>query len=104
MVNREKTQALLFWVQVLGEPNTRSKKIRIPGLAPDKNYRIRIADPAVREDDGSGNFLSRREIENLDGILDRTFSGRTLAGAGLLMPKLTGDFRSVLMELSTDLQ
>ncbi|MCR5093516.1 MAG: alpha-galactosidase [Lachnospiraceae bacterium] len=102
VVNRDKTQALLFWVQVLGEPNTRSKKIRIPGLDPDKNYRIRIADPAVREDDQSGNFLSHREIEHMSGFLDKTLAGRTLAGAGLLMPKLSGDFRSVLLELLSE--
>ena len=102
VVSKDKTEALLTWVQVLCEPNRRSKKVRIPGLDPDRDYRIEIADPVIREDDGSGNYLHRGEIECMRGILDKPVSGRTLVAAGILLPKLRGDFRSVLLRIFSD--
>ena len=102
VVSQDKKQGLLTWVQVLSEPNTRSKKIRIPGLDSDTRYRIRLADPQIREGDVSGNFVSPGEVQNMRGFLDRILTGRTLAGAGILMPKLTGDFRSILLSFTAE--
>ncbi len=100
VVSGDKTEALLTWVQVLCEPNRRSKRIRVPGLDPDRSYRIEIADPAVQDDRWDGNALRSEEIECMQSFLNRDISGRTLAHAGILMPKLRGDFRSVLIRIA----
>ncbi|MBR4528786.1 MAG: alpha-galactosidase [Lachnospiraceae bacterium] len=98
VVEKDRSRALMTWVQVLARPAARSVRVRIPGLDPDGKYRIGIADPAVRNDDGSGNFLHEGEVHAMRAFLDRPVSGRTLAGAGILIPVLRGDFRSMLLE------
>ncbi|MCR5674332.1 MAG: alpha-galactosidase [Lachnospiraceae bacterium] len=102
VVSGDKSRALVTWVQVLCEPNVHCMRMRIPGLDPDRRYRITIASPEVREDDHTGNFLHEGELSSMRGFLNATLTGCTLAGAGLLMPMLRGDFRSVLIELQAE--
>ncbi|MCR4762930.1 MAG: alpha-galactosidase [Lachnospiraceae bacterium] len=98
VISKDKQLALVTFVQVMGEANVKSRRIRIPHLSPDARYRVTVVDPAVREHDQSGNFIGSDEIACMRSILDKPITGRTLAEAGILMPKLRGDFRSVLIE------
>ncbi|MCR5177737.1 MAG: alpha-galactosidase [Lachnospiraceae bacterium] len=100
VVSKDKTQALMTWVQVLAHTNLKSRRVRIPGLDPDREYRIEVADP--REgNDGNGNRVSPNELNCMSGFLGKTLTGATLSGAGILMPRLSGDFRSLLISFDS---
>ena len=71
VVAKDKTEALVTYVQVLGRPNCHSRRILVKGLCPEKEYRI--------------------EGE------ERTYLGSTLMQAGILVENMWGDFRSKLI-------
>ncbi|MGN0141492.1 MAG: alpha-galactosidase [Roseburia sp.] len=73
VVAKDKSEALITFVQVLNRPNYHSRRIRIPGLAPEKRYRV--------EESGA------------------VYYGDTLANAGLNITNMWGDFQSVLIHL-----
>ena len=73
IVSKDKNEALITYVQVLSTANAHSRRLRIPGLDMDSVY----------------------EIEGRDLKL----TGRTLSNAGLLMPAIKGDFKSLLIHL-----
>ncbi len=74
VVAKDKKEALITFVQVLNRPNCHSRRIRIPGLLPDMQYRI----------------------EGRDGV----YYGDTLMQAGINIPNMWGDFQSVLIHLT----
>lgn len=74
VVSKDRTEALVTYVQVLAVPNSHSTKIRIPGLNPDGVY-----------------------------MLEKTgecFTGEELAYCGFLIKDLNGDFQSRLYHFS----
>lgn len=73
VVGKEKSEALVTYVQVLNRPNAHSRRIRLAGLDPRKRYRI----------------------EGEEG----SYYGDTLMNAGLILPNLWGDFQSRLIHL-----
>ena len=73
VVNKDKTEALITFVQVLNQPNMHSIKIKLDGLDDDKVYRI-------------------------EGT-EKLYHGSTLANAGLLFERPWGDFQSKLIHL-----
>lgn len=76
VVAKDKSEALITFVQVLNRPNYHTRRIRIPGLAPEKRYRIE----------------GREE----------TYYGDTLMHVGLQIPNMWGDFQSTLLHLVED--
>ena len=72
IVEKDKSKALLFYVQVLSRANVKSRFLRLAGLDPDKRYQV-------------------------DG---KEYSGRTLMQAGLRITPEMGDFRSRTIEIS----
>lgn len=77
VVSKDKTEALVTFVQVLGRPNYHSRCIRLQGLDPKKRYSVRIG-----------------EEEN------SVYYGDTLMHAGIRIPNMWGDFQSVLLHLT----
>ena len=73
VVAKDKSEALVTFVQVMGRPNSHSRRILLKGLCPDKKYRI--------------------EGE------DRTYLGSTLMQAGVLVGNMWGDFKGKLIHL-----
>lgn len=73
VVSKDKSEALVTFVQVLGRPNQHSYRIRLAGLDVQKQYYI-------------------EEI-------GRIYWGDTLMNAGIQIPNLWGDFQSVLLHL-----
>ena len=73
VVSKDKTEALVTYVQVLNRANCHSRRIRIPGLSLEKQYRI--------------------EGEN------QIFYGETLAKAGIHIPNMWGDYQSTLLHI-----
>ncbi|MGN0431769.1 MAG: alpha-galactosidase [Lachnospiraceae bacterium] len=73
VVAKDKSEALVTFVQVMGRPNSHSRRILLKGLCPEKKYRI--------------------EGE------DRTYLGSTLMQAGILVENLWGDFKGRLVHI-----
>ncbi len=71
VVAKDRSEALVTYMQVLNRANCRSRRIRIPGLAPEKRYRI----------------------EGQEAV----YYGDTLQNAGIFAPLFRGDFQSALI-------
>lgn len=80
VVAKDKSEALVTYIQVLGRTNFHSRRIRIPGLAPDKTYVI----------ENAADWPELKQTE---------YGGDTLHYAGIQVPPLTGDFRGRLLHL-----
>lgn len=74
VVSKDRTEALVTFVQVLGRPNHKSRRVLLKGLDADKYYRI----------------------EGMDGV----YAGDTLMYAGILVEDPWGDFQSRLYHLT----
>ena len=73
VIAKDKAEALVTYVQVLGRANVHSRKIRIPGLDGTKWYRIEGGE--------------------------RLYSGEMLAHGGILISGLWGDYQSKLLHI-----
>lgn len=71
IVSKDKSQAVVFFVQVLHEPNRKSRKIRLQGLDEHMLYEV-------------------------DG---KRYTGGTLMYAGLLRDRLQGDFQAEIIDV-----
>ena len=80
----DKGKALVFYTQVLNEPNRRSRILRLQGLLPDADYRVWQAD---------------MEGEELLKDTGRTVNGSVLMQGGFPFERLWGDFRCRLLYL-----
>ena len=76
VVAKDKSEALVTYVQVLGKPNVHSRKIKFLGLDEAADYR-------------------------LDGT-DKVYGGDLLMNAGLLIEKMCGDYMSRLYHFVLD--
>ena len=73
VVAKDKSEALVTFVQVMGRANSHSRRILLKGLCPDKKYRI--------------------EGE------ERTYLGSTLMQAGILVGNMWGDYMGKLIHI-----
>ncbi len=73
VVAKDKSEALVTFIQVMGRPNAHSRRILLKGLCPDKKYRV--------------------EGE------DRTYLGSTLMQAGILVGNMWGDYKGKLIHI-----
>ncbi|MDE6318902.1 MAG: alpha-galactosidase [Lachnospiraceae bacterium] len=80
VVAKDKSEALVTYIQVLGRPNFHSRRICIPGLDPEKTYVIE-------------NAADWPEIEQNE------YRGDTLHYAGINIPPISGDFKGRIMHL-----
>ncbi len=81
VVAKDKSEALVTYVQVLNRPNFHSRRIHIPGLDSEKTYVI-------------ANAQDWPEIKQTE------YKGDTLRYAGINIPPLWGDFKGRLMHLT----
>lgn len=79
VVSKDKKEALVTYVQVLAEPNWHSRKILLKGLDPEAEYCIEEVGQTTA---GQG------------------FKGALLMYGGLLMPRMEGDFMSIMLYLT----
>ena len=76
VVSKDKTKALITYVQVLAKPNSVRRTIKLKGLDDNKAYRIVGTDEVIL--------------------------GSTIRKVGLKMPSLSGDFKSELIYLESE--
>ena len=86
-VSKDKQEALLTFIQVMGRANYHSRIVRLSGLDPDKTYRLKLFDTECAEE---------------KDFCETAFSGDTLMNAGLVIPAMNGDFRGLLIHLVTE--
>ena len=80
VVSKDKTEALVTYIQVLNRPNYHSRRIFIPGLAPDRTYVVANA-------------------QDWPEMKQTVYTGETLHYAGINIPPLWGDFKGRLLHL-----
>ena len=85
IVSKDKKEALVTVVQVLVKPNARSRKLVLEGLNPKANYKI--------------TSLIETKSSEINEFESRVFSGALLMSAGILIPRLWGDFNSSMYYL-----
>ena len=72
IVEKDKSKALLFYVQVLARANAKSRFVRLAGLGPERRYTVE----------------------------GKVYAGSTLMQAGVRIPAESGDFKSRLIEIA----
>lgn len=82
VVNREKTEALLTYIQVMMRPNCHSRIFACKGLDPDKKYDI---------------YRYNMETGEEELFSNAPLYGETLMNAGIRMTNPWGDFKGVLL-------
>lgn len=83
VVAKDKSEALVTYIQVLNRPNFHSRRIRIPGLDPDRNYVI-------------------ENTRDWPEIRQTRYRGDTLQHAGINIPPIKGDFQGRLLHLKAE--
>lgn len=86
VVSKDKKESLVFYVQVLGEPNYHSRILHLQGLKENAVYQLYEVD--MQE--------ASEEIARNTG---KAYSGELLANGGIIMERLWGDFRAKLIWL-----
>lgn len=89
MVNKkDMSEALLFFVQVMAEVNSKWRVVRLQGLKPDAKYRL--------------YKVSMEEGKELLISTDQIYSGALLMNGGLKIERQWGDFRGQLIWLKQE--
>ena len=76
VVSKDKKEALITYVQVVASPNGSRKMLKVPGLCPDRTYRIEGSDEKIQ--------------------------GQTLEKVGIVISPKGGDYQSELIHLISD--
>ena len=89
VVSKDKKESLVFYVQVLGEPNRHSRILRLQGLRGDAAYHLYEVD--MQGEDGS-----------VVKDTDKVYSGQLLENGGIILERMWGDFRAKLIWLTQE--
>ena len=93
VISKDKSEAVVTYVQVLKVPEDRSRILRIPGLDPDREYAVIV--------DRTSDIMPEEDPTMTLPVGPRArMRGDALMYAGLPMPNFRGDFRSALIYLS----
>lgn len=83
-VSADRVEALVTYVQVFNRAGQRSRNILLKGLSPERYYRIYSYNVETGEE----------EI-----FQDKALQGNTLMNAGIIIPNMQGDYRSMLLHV-----
>lgn len=87
VVSKDKKRSLVFYVQVLNEPNMHSRILKLQGLEDNTVYKVNELDMNVGD---------KADIVK---ATDKAFSGALLMQGGIVMERMWGDFRAKLIYL-----
>jgi alpha-galactosidase len=94
VVSPDRTTALYAWVQLgSGVAHAGAQRVPLPGLEPDRRYRVELVEPFGR---AARQAQTDPSWARPDGL--REFSGAMLGAAGLPLP-LLGPAQAVLLEV-----
>ncbi|MBO4396570.1 MAG: GH36 C-terminal domain-containing protein [Eubacterium sp.] len=79
----------------MGVPNAKSQIIRLKGLDPDKKYLVAVKKPGLDQSEE----IEKPDREDGSAPEETAFSGDSLMNAGLVLPKLWGDFKAIWIEI-----
>lgn len=82
VVSKDKKEALVTLVQVMNHPNFKSRSVMLPGLDAQTTYAVEMED----------SFGNKSDLGSWTGL--------TLSNAGIILPRLWGDFNSQLIHLT----
>lgn len=94
VVSKDRKTAYLTYVQVLAEPNQMGVKIRLQGLDPAADYEVSCdyeGAYSVRNGESS-NTVSEAGVLGI-------FNGLTLMRAGMIVPRMQGDYQAMMYTL-----
>lgn len=89
VVSKDKKESLVFYVQVLGEPNRHSRILRLQGLDGTAVYHLYEVD-------------MQGDAESIVKDTDKAYSGQLLENGGIILERLWGDFRAKLIWLKQE--
>ena len=87
-VSKDKSEALLAFIQVNGRPNAHSRKLKVEGLDPAKSYRIYRFDMESVSEAAYGD--------------EKAYHGSTLANAGIIINNMWGDNKGILLHIKEE--
>ncbi|MCC8105601.1 MAG: alpha-galactosidase [Clostridiales bacterium] len=116
VVSEDRTEALCTYVQVLSQINYKSRRIRLLGLDPDAYYsvtEVSLAETcaeiqgqtAGNEAAASGGDSTERDSGDIaaadcgNAVAKKCYQGSALMYAGILMPRVMGDFQTRLLHI-----
>ena len=99
VVAKDRSEALVTFVQVLGKPNQHSRRIRLKGLDPEADYAVEEYKSVQQKKMEAQRPEYAAMAGHASGKENQVYSGRLLMNAGLLLPPKWGDFASMLLYL-----
>ncbi len=98
LVSKDRSEAIVFFLQGLAQPNAKSTLIRLQGLNPEVAYLLEKVDLGTDADSASHekDFTDGPALGGLDG---GRLHGDTLMGAGLHVEHVREDFWSTMIHL-----
>ncbi|MCD7764619.1 MAG: alpha-galactosidase [Lachnospiraceae bacterium] len=113
VVSKDRTEALCTYVQVLSQINCKSRRIRLQGLDPDAFYSVtEVTLAEIREEDREQIKENETATDKEDAVAadsagtaagseneaaGKRYQGAALMYAGILMPRVMGDFKARLL-------
>ena len=85
-VLKDKSKALLTYIQCRAYPNGKARVIKLKGLDPDASYEIKL--------------IASGEKKTWEALSPGVLSGKTLMNAGIIVPLLPGDYGQLMFEIS----
>jgi len=95
-VLKDKSRALVTYVQCRAYPGGKGRVIGLKGLDPSSVYEIKL----VGSDDENSLYCSRSKKDAWESLAPGNLSGSSLMNAGLIMPNLPGDYAQITLEIN----
>ncbi len=103
VVSEDQTEALCTYVQVLSQINYKSRRIRLQGLDPDAFYSVTgvtLAETSETEDAAAAESSENAAAAGCgNNAGPKCYQGAALMYAGILMPRVMGDFQARLLHI-----
>lgn len=98
VVEKDRSRAFMTFVQVLAQPNRPGMRVRMQGLDPDAMYEVSCDyDGAMAARNGEMS-VGPRTSQSVD-----IYNGDTLMKAGIVVPKVRGDYQALLYEIKKNM-
>ena len=94
-VSKDKSRALVTYIQCRAYPGGKGRVIKLKGLDPSSVYEIKL----IGSDDENSYWCSRAKKASWEALSTDSLSGSSLMNAGLIMPNLPGDYAQITLEI-----